>query len=288
VGDVETVKSPRFVTIVLCVIFVFFVGQRLFFFTPTSLDAFASSILYPFLSIEHGIATHCATVYNRLAHAKHIYNEYQLLQQKYEAVYAQLVQYKATNAFYENTKELHDFAERYNYTNGLIVQIIARCTTSHEHTIFIDAGSYKGIELDRVLVWKNALIGKVIEIYPYYSKVRLITDPASKVAVVCSTTGARGICQGAGSLSELTLNFVNHFDNLICGDLLLSSGDGLIFPEGFSLGTIVTVQPEGLYYKSTVQPYVNIATIQYVYVYNKNGVMLDTISTGTAFHSVVT
>lgn len=53
------------------------------------------------------------------------------------------------------------------------------------------------------------------------------------------------------------------------GDLVLSSGEGLIFPRGFALGNVKHYQVNGLLHDVIVEPLINLETINYCYVIQK-------------------
>jgi len=56
--------------------------------------------------------------------------------------------------------------------------------------ILVDGGSRQGVKKDMVALHNNCLIGRVDDVYPWYCKICLITDPACKVAAYCAKTGA--------------------------------------------------------------------------------------------------
>ena len=65
-----------------------------------------------------------------------------------------------------------------------------------------------------IAVFKDCLVGRVVEVYPYYSKVILITDPTCKVAAICTSTNVKGIHEGMLSLTTTKLSFVNHLEEV--------------------------------------------------------------------------
>ncbi len=165
------------------------------------------------------------------------------------------------------TDEIKEFKKRYSSSLGLTVQVIGRHFNGR-HFFWIDAGKNRGITVDMVVVHKNCLIGRVSEVYPYYSKVTLITDPLCKVAAFCKNSQDHAIHEGTGSLKQTKLSYV--FDSqldlekrLKKGDLVLSSGEGLIFPKGFGLGTIESFRADDLYCDVVITPLINFETLDY-------------------------
>lgn len=192
----------------------------------------------------------------------------QTLQRKNQLLQLQNVRLRGALAYMQNIKELQVFNERYKQ-QGHIAQIIARHMTDDSHYFIIDAGSTKGIAKDMVVLYENNLIGKIIEVYPSWSKACLITDRNCKVAAYCWQTKASGIYEGMNDQQTATLNFVNHLSDVEPGDLVFSSGEGLVFPEGFVLGKVASYENDGLYKQVKIEPLCNIRDIQYCLIVAK-------------------
>jgi rod shape-determining protein MreC len=135
--------------------------------------------------------------------------------------------------------------------------------------VFIDRGASKGVQPNMVALYKNCLIGRVSEVYPSYSKVLLITDKTCKIAALCGTTKSSGIHEGLNKKDYCTLNYVSHLCTLEEGELVISSGEGLVFPQGFGLGKIKSFTRKGLFYDVVIEPLVDLKNIEYVYIIQK-------------------
>ena len=166
-------------------------------------------------------------------------------------------------------KELADFKKRYEESHGHIAQILMKHFSDQSHFFLIDIGTRQGIKPDMVAVYKNCLIGKVAEVYPFYSKVVLITDKTCKVAAYCAQTHASGIHEGSNQSEQTMLNHVSHLSVMKEGDLILSSGEGLIFPQGFALGNVMSCKPNGLLYTVHVEPLVDMHALAYCLIIQK-------------------
>lgn len=167
--------------------------------------------------------------------------------------------------FSENTKEIRSFLDRYKTDTGRIAHVLVK-NFDGEHYFLIDAGSKQGIKRDMVAVYKDSLVGRVVEVYPSYCKVLLITDPHCKVAAVCSQTGTKGIHEGLGNTQFTALGYVDPQQPIKEGDLVLSSGEGMLFPYGYALGTIQSFENDGHSYTISVEPSVNVKRLDYVYI----------------------
>lgn len=256
-------------------IFLFFILCLLGFFYryPTQLesaDKLASYITYPVLNLNSSVVRSIKefsqerkTVQQLHALVAQLHQERDILEQQIIALQGQL-------DYLQDTQELHQFAQRYDCSQKSPVQIITKIFSEIQHYFFVDAGSNKGIEPDMVAVYKNCLLGRVINVYPYYSKIILVTDRSCKVAAYCAQTNVQGIHEGTNNNSTTQLSFVSKLVPLQPGETIISSGEGLIFPRGFCLGKIKEFFAGDLYYTICVEPLVDFSTISYCYLIKKD------------------
>jgi rod shape-determining protein MreC len=166
------------------------------------------------------------------------------------------------------TAELIAFKKRYQLENAFVAQVLGVTCNDYEQTMLVTGGSRDGITKNMVALAHHNLLGKVVEVYPWYSKVQLITDAKCKVSVYCAESGATGIYHGTNTTVS-SVEHVSHLETVYQGDLIVSSGKGLIFPQGFVLGTITSVVKHDLSYHITVTPLVDAATLSYCLLISK-------------------
>jgi rod shape-determining protein MreC len=130
---------------------------------------------------------------------------------------------------------------------------------------WVDAGADHGICLNMIAVFKNNIVGRVIHVDPWYSKIALITDKRCKIAVSCVQTKTVGIYEGNNSAMP-SLEFVPHYEKLMVGDILMSTGQGLVYPQGFAIGSIVDFKVDDVAYQVKVQPLIDLEQLDFVYL----------------------
>lgn len=167
-----------------------------------------------------------------------------------------------------DTKSLRLFNTRYQ-DRGIVAQIIARHFSDESHYFLIDCGSRNGIEKDMFVVYGNNLIGKIVAVYPWYSKLVLITDHSCKVAAYCAQSRVQGIAQGEHDLQASSLRYVDQLAKVKKGELVLTSGQGMIFPAGFALGKVTGSSADGLYQSVMIQPLCKLEEIPYCLVMSR-------------------
>lgn len=253
------------VGIALCLVYMF--G---WFVMPEGslVDRSLATIAYPMVYAKKKLVDG----YESILHAINIHRKSDALcaeyQRKLEDIQAQYLALLSASSVWEDSKELIQFKQRYTVNYAMVVDIIGKHFSSSEHYYLIEGGKNKGIERDMVAVYKNCLVGRVSEVYDRYSKIVLITDPHCKVAALCRTSLDRGIHEGTGSLQETRLSYVfdTHMDlekRLQKGDYVISSGDGLIFPKGFGLGTIIEYKKSDFRVAIRIKPLLDFKYLNY-------------------------
>lgn len=250
----------------------YFIGDRLIYFSPGGkLERSSSYLIYPVLVMQHSVVAPIKNYFNRRRSVEELSAALAKAQQERDCAVAQNIELNALIDYSQNVAELLDFKQKYLTENAFIAQVIAKNFSEQGHYFLLDAGERKGVHVDMVAVLNNCLLGKVVEVYPLYSKLMLITDKKCKVAAHCVKTKSAGIYEGTNDLQAGRLNHISHLAQVSDEDLVLSSGEGLIFPKGFGLGKIRSYQSQGLFYNITLEPLVDLRSIQYCALLERDG-----------------
>ena len=258
--------------IIVSALFSILIGSR--FFDFGGLKNLGSNFAYPFLIMQNKISGSISSFSERKKSYKELVCELESYIQECENLKNENVALKATLNYANQTQELVEFSKQYTNLNFHIAQVIQKNFSENSQFFLVSLGSKAGIKLDMAVVYKNFLVGKVSEVYPYWSKVTLVTDKFCKVSSVCET-GAKGICEGSGDIKKINLNFVSHLEKINENNVVMSSGEGLIFPQGFSLGKIKDFRLSGLHYVITIEPEIDFSKIDYCYILQRGDISPD-------------
>ncbi len=183
--------------------------------------------------------------------------------QENERLLSEVIKLNGLLAQVRGTQELATFKKKYDMSDATIVRVLVRHFSDQAHYILVEGGTDRDIKRDMIAVYQNMIVGKVVEVYPWYSKIMLITDAQCKIASFCATTGAQGIYQGSNSELSATLLYVSHLQPVREDDLVLSSGQGLIFPHGFGLGKVCQCSKGDLHHTITLAPLIDFSRLNY-------------------------
>lgn len=236
---------------------------------PKSLEHYSANLIYPLLVLQNQVVTPVKNYFAKRVDYKNLQSLLNKVQQEHDQVLTENIELRGMIDHLQEVKELVDFKKRYNYENGLLAQVLVRNCSEQSQFYLVDRGSNDGVAVDMVALYKDCILGKVIEVYPRYSKILLITDCTCKVAAVCAQSKALGIYQGLNEEWQSKLEHVSHLSSIERDDLILSTGEGLVFPRGFALGKIKKWSRDGLFYEVSVQPLVDVRALNHCYLVQK-------------------
>jgi len=114
--------------------------------------------------------------------------------------------------------------------------------------LLINRGGSNGVFKGQAVLDDHGLIGQTTHVGPWSAEVILITDPEHAVPVRVERTGLRTIAVGGGDGSSLALPYLPANADIRSGDLLVTSGLGGVFPEGYPVARVNEV------HRDAVQP----------------------------------
>ena len=123
----------------------------------------------------------------------------------------------------------------------MVAEIVSVNSDPYVHQIVINRGANDGVYEGQPVLDDKGIVGQILHVGTNTSRVILITDLTHAVPVRIARNGVRLVATGTGKVDRLTLNHVPHSTDIESGDLLLTSGLGGKYPEGYPVATISTV-----------------------------------------------
>ncbi len=153
-------------------------------------------------------------------------------------------------------------------------EVIGREISQSERVVTLSSGSDQGISVgDVVLADGGALVGRVVEVGPNFSRVLLISDTRSTVIGLVQPSRATGNIQGqlGGALLMTqipTTEEVKVDDEVVTAGIDLGDGVRSPFPKGLLVGRVVDVQRDAasVVQIALVDPAVALDKLEYVLV----------------------
>lgn len=123
----------------------------------------------------------------------------------------------------------------------LVAELIGIDPNAFTQRILINRGESDGVFLGQPVLDATGLMGQVVEVMPFTSRVLLITDASHSLPVQVNRNGLRAIAGGTGSSESLELRYVGDTADIRIGDIVVSSGLGQRFPAGYPVGRVTHV-----------------------------------------------
>ena len=122
--------------------------------------------------------------------------------------------------------------------NVLVAELIGVNPDPEQQEVIIDKGVIDNVFVGQPVLDAWGLMGQVVEVSRYTSRVLLISDETHSVPVQVLRSNLRLIARGTGIDHQLELLHVNSTADIQQGDQLLSSGLGDRFPVGYPVGIV--------------------------------------------------
>ncbi len=201
-----------------------------------------------------------------------IHDENRTLRKNIEQLQNKTISLKATKYFLDRSEEIAQFKKRYNMTEAIISKILLKNFDTHEQYFYINQGSKSGIKPNMIAAYQFQLLGKVTDVFPWYSKVQLITDPRCTVAAYSSEEEYQGVSRGINNAKECIVEYIDLHASITKNDTIISSGQGMIFPEGFSLGSVIDVKKNDAYQTVSIKPLIDFEHIDFCYIIDQKDI----------------
>lgn len=126
----------------------------------------------------------------------------------------------------------------------LVAKLLRLDPDPFSHRLILDKGAHEGVFLGQPLLDAYGVMGQIVEVGEFTSTALLISDSSHALPVQNNRNGVRAIAVGTGHLHRLNLMHVTNTVDFQEGDLLVTSGLGQRFPEGYPVGVITQITPD--------------------------------------------
>ncbi|WP_031493049.1 rod shape-determining protein MreC [Vibrio sp. CyArs1] len=124
----------------------------------------------------------------------------------------------------------------------MVTEVMAVDTSPYRHQVVIDKGRIDGVYEGQPVINENGIVGQVTFVGAHNSRIMLLTDSNSAIPVQVIRNDIRVIASGNGSIDEIQLEHIPTSTDIQKDDLLVTSGLGGIYPEGYPVAHVKSVQ----------------------------------------------
>lgn len=148
----------------------------------------------------------------------------------------------------------------------VVAEVMEVASDPFRQLVVLNHGSQTGVYVGQPVVDAKGVVGQVIEVNELTSRVLLVSDASHGIPVRVTRNDVRAIANGTGDIDEIELRHVAKSTDIKVGDLLVTSGLGNRFPEGYPVARVLSVsRDDGQNYAViNAQPLAALDRIRYV------------------------
>jgi len=156
-------------------------------------------------------------------------------------------------------------------TKKMFAEILSVDSDPYSLQVVINRGANDGVVEGQPVIDDKGVVGQILHVGANSSRVILISDISHAVPVRVERNGLRLIASGSGRINRLVHNFVTKSDDVKEGDLLVTSGLGGKYPEGYPVARITSVRTDESreFARIFSQPLADIDRLRYMLLLSK-------------------
>lgn len=220
--------------------------------------------LYPVKAIN-SVTDSVKNVWDNYIYLVNVKKENYMLKKKIDDLLSEIQLLKESQFENERLKKILKFVENQNFSY-IPARVIAITQDQGLKVVMIDKGRLDGVTEENAVVVPEGVIGRVFRVGRSSSLVMLITDPRSNIDIRFERTRVRAILHGTGE--ECEAEFVKNDEDVVKGDIVITSGFGGIFPKNNLVGVVKKVESLSpmMFKKILVEPSSNLNALEEVLV----------------------
>lgn len=139
---------------------------------------------------------------------------------------------------------------------------------SHRRAILVAKGERDGVRKGMPVFTSQGVVGKVIATYGGSSEVQLLVDSSSAIAARIQRSRARLTVRGTGDDGSMRLAHIHRTEDVLEGDVVVTSGTDGVFPKGLVIGRVGRIErkPYGMQLEGEVLPAIDVAALEEVLI----------------------
>ena len=244
-------------------------------------EAVVGTVVTPIVNVSSKISNTVGGFFNMFLNAKDIEEENKKLKAEISELYkksSDFEKYKSENEQLKKALEIKELRPDFEMQSAAV---IGRDNEFNFYTFTVNKGSLNGIKVNNPVITNEGLVGIISHVAPTYSVVTTVLSPDVNIGIYNARTMSTGVVGGSADLAvngNTKLKLLPRNTTLQKGDIIETSGDGGVYPEGIILGTIQTLKAEnsGVSMYGVIKPVVDVTEVSDVVIIKKFSLKAET------------
>lgn len=148
----------------------------------------------------------------------------------------------------------------------MITQVLSTESDPYSYQVVIDKGFQNGVYEGQPVINDRGVVGQVVAVARNTSRVLLICDTSHSLPIQVLRNDIRVIAVGSGCTDDLQLEYLPRDTDIRVGDVLVTSGLGGRFPEGYPVAVVSSVAIDDQRANTVIQahPTVGLQRLRYL------------------------
>jgi rod shape-determining protein MreC len=234
-------------------------------------------ITQPISNLFHDMTSFISDKVDHYFFLMDVEEENDLLNHELEHLQERIRELKEVEIANKRLRKLLDFKKTLK-SEVVAAEVISRGASTWLNTIIIDKGKNDGVIPGSAVVTELGVIGHTIYTSNNYAQVLLVIDKNSAIDVLNQRSRAKGIVKGYRD-NMCRLDYVLTKEDVLKGDVIITSGQDGIFPKGLYIGKVTEVSKtrHDLFQSAALEPFVNFDTLEEVLVIKKQEELLEEV-----------
>lgn len=147
-----------------------------------------------------------------------------------------------------------------------IAEVLTAEMDAYRQQVVINQGQNTGAYVGQAVIDERGVVGQVISVGETSSRVLLVSDVTHAIPVQVLRNDVRGIANGTGHNDELIVDNLPRSTDIVKGDVLVTSGLGGRFPEGYPVAVVeeVTNDTKSQFARIVAKPLASLDRLRYL------------------------
>ncbi len=151
----------------------------------------------------------------------------------------------------DRLRQLIDFGKE-NFPSKIISKVVSWNSSSEFRVLRINKGAKDGVLLQSPVITPLGLVGYVHRLTDNFSDILTIEDSNNHVDVLLERTRGQGILEGSAD-GIISLKYIPKSETVIIHDMVITSGQGNIYPKGIRVGTVSKIEKDSYGVTQTIE-----------------------------------
>jgi rod shape-determining protein MreC len=220
---------------------------------PNGVPVLEAFLFGMFAEVQRGVSTAVSgvgDVWSGYVGLRRVKTENDDLRRQLAAAEIRIQEQRALADRTRSLERLLDLRDRSNLKT-MPSEVIAAGASPDFRTLTIDKGSRDGLRADMAVIVPAGVVGRIVVPTSRAAKVQLLIDRNAAAGAIVERSRAAGVVVGRGD-NRLDLQYVSEVSDIAVGDTVVTSGIDGIFPKGFVIGQVESIDRSGGAYKRIV------------------------------------